>query len=82
MKHTKGPWKIDEYGDISSSRGIKVVIDENMKKANARLIASAPDLLEACKFTLTCIKENWSDLSNAGAMLEQAISKAEERNKK
>ncbi len=35
------------------------------------------DLLEACKFTLLCIDENWNDLSNARVMLEQAIAKAE-----
>ena len=36
-------------------------------------------LLEACKFALLCIDENWNDLSNARAELKQAISKAERR---
>jgi len=34
-------------------------------------------LLEACKFTLLCINENWTDLSNAEVMLRQAISRQE-----
>ena len=66
MKHTKGPWKVIESklveklsiieidGDLifaELSSGDSVPTEEH--KANARLIAAAPDLLEACKAAKT-----------------------------
>ena len=55
-KHTKGPWKIGlnpgpmiytlgGVSQIADARGVAVTRDES--KANARLIAAAPELLEA-----------------------------------
>ena len=58
--YTPGPWHLDEYDDIATQgglavagyyRGIKGI--EN-PEANARLIAAAPDLLEALQAA-----ENW-----------------------
>lgn len=60
-KHTPGPWKIDNTGVLTNSKGNRVfatvyvarptVESEYFDKwqANARLIAAAPDLLEALK---------------------------------
>ena len=61
MKHTKGPWKINidtgEYGvyhlyspDIG---GDEVFEREEIDEANARLIAAAPELLEALDYIAT-----------------------------
>ena len=59
-KHTPGPWRYNEYGHICS--GIKfigiachreydngIVVNEFPYLANARLMAAAPELLEALK---------------------------------
>ena len=53
MKHTPGPWEVLEVEsvvgggwDIVDEKGNSIFTDNN---ANARLIASAPELLEACK---------------------------------
>lgn len=63
-KHTPGPWEFDgEYvwadavrgyvadpntEDMTSGRGLAKLEAPEMIKANGRLIAAAPDLLEAC----------------------------------
>lgn len=54
--HTKGPWKIDSFGNIQTPTGILrvkgvalpcgIVSDRSEVMANTRLIAAAPDLLE------------------------------------
>jgi len=47
--HTPGPWEID-FSDMEITRGQKVVgYLDKVNEANARLIAAAPDLLEALK---------------------------------
>ena len=57
--HTPGPWEVEENGaDIFSNDGHYIAeawYDGSLgagivTAANARLIAAAPDLLEACKF--------------------------------
>ena len=79
MTHTPGPWKA-----ITGGADAKVVCpdgrsfligdiiyhDEN--KANANLIAAAPDMLEALKATLDVIHER-----DIYEQVEQAIAKAE-----
>lgn len=82
-KHTAGPWHIgvrqpssDKF--IYGSKGEEVADcdrktnfpDENL--ANARLIAAAPELLEACKNALID-----PDDDHARKMIESAIAKAE-----
>ena len=65
MKYTKGPWHITPYKhQITDTFGVKdiqgawvakchpfngTINDIEESEANARLIAAAPDLLEACK---------------------------------
>lgn len=45
-------------------------------KANARLIAAAPDLLDACKYTYLLLTQNIGQQTHAIAFLRTAISKA------
>lgn len=94
-KHTKGPWKIWNTGTpdnpslaivASNNHLIAQTIGEN-DEANARLIASAPELLEACKFAeyelsvkRGCMSkkevEKATVLNEILMRLEQAIAKA------
>lgn len=57
-KHTKGPWELNKYNSICSTEtqkqicikgGISMTMNDNadVELANAKLIASAPELLEA-----------------------------------
>lgn len=58
-KHTKGPWNIHECETLeihpfNDTMGTKIICEipkdaKGNKKANAHLIASAPELLEALK---------------------------------
>jgi hypothetical protein len=53
-KHTPGPWFQDKYGNVMTQSGATLVTDgvafglrsTDETRANARLIAAAPDLLE------------------------------------
>lgn len=49
VKHTPGPWKIWNGEIIEDAPRAKTVCAEPDKKADARLIAAAPELLEALK---------------------------------
>ncbi len=65
-EHTPGPWKVTgqtvynpdaKVGNIAfiyckSTNDRKSFSDDEIGQANARLIAAAPDLLEACKISL------------------------------
>ena len=88
MKHTPGPWKT--YFVINSVRVfIKDIKDRNLaitncsgldqNIANARLIASAPDLLRACIIVNNFLK-NHPDISNQyeamSITVKNAIAKA------
>lgn len=62
-KHTPGPWLIAEDGFITVRIGnnypevakvFDAPFDDHEVPANARLIAAAPDLLEACRAMLDC----------------------------
>lgn len=87
MKHTPGPWEVisadwDENGDARYSlNGIKEV-----NICDARLIAAAPDLLEAIKVCLKAEKERIKKLLPGApattycekriSIIEAAIAKA------
>jgi len=91
MKHTKGPWRrfggmVDGYG-ITSDKAVILPRDGFNglhHDANARLIASAPDLLEACK-SVRVMLSVWSidpykspnTLLTLVEGLDKAIQKAE-----
>jgi Asp/Glu/hydantoin racemase len=80
QKHTDGPWKfrfesIDpEWAIVTTASGsiIANVNSDQRQKANARLIAAAPDLLAALKNAVAFpISGNWYEEAAA------AIAKAE-----
>ena len=74
MTHTKERWIVSgKY--INSTQGISVCMmmgKSNTDKANARLIASAPDLLEALEELLPYAKGNY----DAEIKAVKAIKKA------
>lgn len=83
-KHTPGPWKQEyEGGSISQSSNIHKIIvydegkfDNEEGQANARLIAAAPELLEACKTVLKGTEYMTQDDFN---LIKSAIARAEGR---
>ena len=68
-KHTPGPWRISEYDNgyligaydgsiaLTTGRAITIKKYKNEREANARLIAAAPELLEA----LSAVTNNYID---------------------
>ena len=87
MTHTKGQWKYevqDEdgwYTVWTDYKGTGASIAENIgEEANAQLIASAPELLEACKLLLEAVEEARIDSDSweyEYKKLQEVISKAE-----
>lgn len=71
--HTPGPWRVGRYFDVIDSDGTFIGVavrgTEEERKANARFIAAAPDLLEA----LTDILSN-HETAGAGASIFQCTA--------
>jgi len=62
MKHTPAPWNIKkgEYNyDVRDEYNVPICY--NATKTNAKLIAAAPELLEACKMMLEIIEAETLD---------------------
>jgi hypothetical protein len=88
MKYLRGPWKlhaeinvVDINGNFVASCGFNAKNSLEIAKANASLIASAPELLEALK-NLISFHENSTFITDcpekmAVNLSEQAIAKAE-----
>lgn len=87
---TPGPWavEIDRGGastlvsyDTGPESGAicKLYGSGEEKQANARLIAAAPELLEACKHTLTSLVDLHPKMRASISKLVAAIAKAEGR---
>lgn len=89
MYPAPGTWYINPTtGDIESKCGIVAKphckgVTDSERKANAHLIAAAPDLLEACKAALECCKQlngvnpqSLDKFSIDTVTLERAIDKA------
>lgn len=88
--HTRGPWTVANAVDIRNGRTFPFAVDaertrianifathpdmEHESKANAYLIAAAPELLEACQSILKD-GEDWLS-EDAAKMLRAAIAKA------
>jgi hypothetical protein len=76
--YTPGPWRVGEReaGTILNERGTVIYRGlPQFSDADARLIAAAPELLEALKWAATVIRPG-SDLR---AAMDAAITKAEGR---
>jgi hypothetical protein len=60
IKHTPGPWTITKTNDVVV--GFDFVMSPGKSsqeiRANAKLIAAAPDLLEACQYVVDWHREN------------------------
>lgn len=90
MEHTQGEWKtqINGFGDfgiMSAYNPIYPIAKLERKfrpieeiEANAKLIASAPELLEACKYVLECLEASQNARNFGGPVLRKAIKKATE----
>ena len=64
MSHTPGPWRVESDGTTVAMGGQAVIVapapdgaTRETEKANARLIAAAPDLLEAVAFTIAALEQ-------------------------
>ena len=93
MNHTLGPWKIRQVTETFgryADRAYRYIITENPTdclaeifpgrthgSANARLIAAAPDLLEACEIATNYMRgSRYHTRIYALSLLENAIAKA------
>jgi hypothetical protein len=92
--HTPGPWEADRTGFDVQTKLTQVPlfmattrVSDEEAKANARLIAAAPDLLEALREELDAVQDDirWADggelerLFARRERLSAAISRAEGR---
>lgn len=87
VKHTPGPWIWHEQGDanayalLSNTKRWVIVFRQNgeiltgQQRANARLIAAAPELLEACQMIAQWMKSEGIAPNRLGE-IEKVISKA------
>ena len=81
-EHTPGPWRVGENtqyviaGKDSITRTHSVVRGEAVAEANARLIAAAPEMLEALKICALALENTW-ETSDEAKMARAAILKAE-----
>lgn len=89
MSYTNGPWHKNtvENGKpkVFGNDNFYCVINGDKRESNAHLIASAPDLLEACKVALDTLEKMTTADFEIGHdrlirdMLKTAIAKAEGR---
>jgi len=91
-KHTPGPWVSDERYDCKNSHSVKSgyknlaivnyfnIMSNEEAKANAKLMAAAPDLLEIVKAYAAMWEEGEENLSRTlYKKAKDAIEKAEGR---
>ena len=73
MTHTSGPWKIDDHAIKAIDHGRRYTVATVMNNiftpeataANARVIAAAPDLLDACIRALLLLSDPEADENEA-----------------
>jgi len=61
IKHTPGPWSYDSLDRVVIRAGIEDIahMDRSASDDDARLIAAAPELLEALEKLLKTVENNW-----------------------
>lgn len=80
MKHTAGPWRVDNnHGALwvesdceTLTARIAKGIGKEQDKANARLIAAAPELLEALQDLLDSVPPTWECAERARDIINKA----------
>lgn len=86
-QHTPGSWQVESDGTTVTMNGECVIVSPapdsrpQDAKANARLIAAAPELLGACLSALRAIEDNLDPVpmdDDAKSALRMAIKKASE----
>jgi len=79
---TPGPWFVDSAGDVCAGEFCVSITagpwDEQDLEANARLIAAAPELLEALQNLLAVHNGEGGTRYHAGDIARAAIAKATE----
>lgn len=78
-KHTPAPWKFNE-NVIEAPDGLPIhhaVRSEEEKQANARLIAAAPELLEAAVYAVECLNRLNAEIGQIGDNGDQALQSLE-----
>lgn len=90
MSHIKGPWRYVDFGSagtVVTSGPVDICLlhryrEKDEQISNAKLIAAAPDLLEACRQLIECAhQEHFAVRLNHAEMLgiymiKEAIKKA------
>ncbi len=82
MKHSPAPWRIGNKQEraVLDANGSQIAVLPESLKDDAALIASSPDLLEACKMALLFIDlcgPGGDGTKSALRILNRAIAKAE-----
>lgn len=90
MTHTPGPWRVDKRGEVSVQGPDSFMVADceilsirpnaptgERCRANARLIAAAPDMLAALRDIVLFCEEHIPRTSRAITRARSAISKAE-----
>jgi hypothetical protein len=81
MSHTPAPWKIDGAHStrvllINDAKGHAIgEIVDTRNPANAKLIAAAPDLLEALCTALPFVEDHADDHANSGVYKRGTIAR-------
>ncbi len=84
MSHTPTPWKIFDNVDgwsignraIVDADGFTICNPSPMGEANARLIAAAPDLLDALCTALPFVEDHAEDHAKSGVYKAGAVARA------
>lgn len=84
VNHTKGPWTNEGNLTVFGYNGLAVAHTSNAIKnfdmdecvANARLISSAPELLEALKLFVSAVEDGETETFTAYSAARKAIAKA------
>jgi len=82
MKHTEGPWFVfsEQYPRVGPTHNCTVAgvfaCPSGDQQANAKLIAAAPEMLEALKSSMQCLEDFVGD-GPTYRLVKAAIAKAE-----